>query len=197
MMAFDTGPGNVMMDHAMRRRLGRAYDAGGAVAAQGRVDQTLLDELLAHPYFTRRVPRSAWRLDFGAAFADDILARHVALSTEDLLATFTNFTAIAISRAITEHVPGLLEIDLLIASGGGTRNDFLLQRLRAHLPNSLRLTLSDEFGMPSQFKEAIKCAALAHATINQIANNIPAASGAERFGILGKLVYPPRLARGT
>lgn len=71
----------------------------------------------------------------------------------------------------------------------------MMERLAAHMPKGLRLTLSDEFGIPAAFKEAIKFAVLAHATINLLANNIPAASGAKRFGILGKLVQPPRLAR--
>jgi anhydro-N-acetylmuramic acid kinase len=196
MMAFDTGPGNVMLDHAARARLGRAYDADGAAASAGQMDQVMLSELLAHPYFHRPVPRSAWRLDFGADYADAIFVRYARLSNEDLLATLTEFTAIAITRSITDHVGRLPEIRTLIASGGGTRNGHLLKRLAAHLPQALRLTTSDEFGMPSQFKEAIKFATLAHATINRLANNIPAASGAERFGILGKLTYPPRMALG-
>ena len=197
MMAFDTGPGNVMLDHVMRRRLGKPYDANGQTAARGQVHQPLLDEVLAHPYFHRPIPRSAWRLDFGSAYADQILEAYAVLSTEDLLATLTEFTAIAISHSITDHVERLAEIPVLIASGGGTRNGFLLERLRAHLPISLRLAISDEFGMPPQFKEAIKFATLAHATVNKLGNNIPAASGASRFGILGKLVLPPRMAQGV
>jgi anhydro-N-acetylmuramic acid kinase len=70
-----------------------------------------------------------------------------------------------------------------------------MERLAAHMPKGLRLTLSDEFGVPAAFKEAINFAALAHASVNGLANNIPAALGAKRFGILGKLVQPPRLAK--
>ncbi|WP_159014438.1 anhydro-N-acetylmuramic acid kinase [Acidisoma sp. S159] len=197
MMAFDTGPGNVMLDQAARARLSQAYDADGATAARGRIDQTMLGELLAHPYFHRPVPRSAWRLDFGSEYADAVFRKYSGLSSEDLFATLTEFTAIAITRSIADNVSRLAEIRTLIASGGGTRNGFLMKRLAAHLPSSLRLAASDEFGMPAQFKEAIKFATLAHATINRLANNIPAASGAERFGILGKLVYPPRMALGA
>lgn len=197
MMAFDTGPGNVMLDHVARARLGKPYDADGAAAALGRIDQGLLDTLLAHPFFHRPPPRSAWRLDFGAGYADARMAEHPHLSAEDLLATFTEFTAIAISRSIRDHVEGLGRIDALLASGGGTRNGFLMQRLAAHLPSSLRLARSDEFGIPAAYKEAIKFATLAHATVNHLGNNIPAASGASRFGILGKIALPPRLARGV
>jgi anhydro-N-acetylmuramic acid kinase len=94
----------------------------------------------------------------------------------------------------SDHVERLAEIEFLLASGGGTRNAYLMQRLAARLPRSLRLTLSDEFGIPAAFKEAIKFAPLAHATVNHLANNIPAASGASRYAILGKIVFPPRMA---
>jgi anhydro-N-acetylmuramic acid kinase len=194
MMAFDTGPGNVMMDHVARKFLGKPYDANGETASRGKVDQALLDELLKHPFFHRPPPRSAWRLDFGADYADARIAENPHLPPEDLLATFTQFTAIAISRSIEDHVKRLGEIPALLASGGGTRNAYLMRRLAERLPKSLRLTRSDEFGIPAAFKEAIKFATLAHATVNHLANNIPAASGASRFGILGKTVLPPRLA---
>ena len=155
----------------------------------------MVSSLTAHDFFHRPPPRSAWRLDFGSSYADQRMAEHAHLSAEDLLATFTEFTTIAITRSITDHVERLAEIKVLIASGGGTRNGFLMKRLGSRLPSTLRLTTSDEFGIPAQFKEAVKFATLAHATMNHLANNIPAASGAERFGILGKLVLPPRMAR--
>jgi anhydro-N-acetylmuramic acid kinase len=119
------------------------------------------------------------------------------LSPEDLLATFTEFTAVSIARSIRDHIPILSEINTLIASGGGVRNANLMERLKRRLPSGLHLTLSDEFGIPAQYKEAIKFAALALAAQRHLANNIPAASGASRFAILGKLVAAPRLAQGA
>jgi anhydro-N-acetylmuramic acid kinase len=196
MMAFDTGPGNVMLDHTMRQRLGQPYDKNGAVAAKGTIDEKLMGRLKEHDFFKRPVPRSAWRLDFGSSYLDRQIAEFGHLSTEDLMATFTEFAAYAITRSITDNVKTLNEISVIMASGGGTRNPTLMARLKEYMPKGLRLTTSDEFGVPPQFKEAIKFATLAHGTINQLANNIPAASGASRFGILGKLVQPPRLAKG-
>ncbi len=195
MMAFDTGPGNVMIDHVARERLGKPYDKNGETARKGKVDEKLMAHFKAHDYFARPVPRSAWRLDFGSSYADAFLRDHNHLSTEDLLATVTEFAAYSIVRSITDNVKSLGEISTIMASGGGTRNEFLMERLAAHMPKGLRLTLSDEFGVPAAFKEAIKFATLAHATLHGLANNIPAASGAKRFGILGKLVQPPRLAK--
>lgn len=196
MMAFDTGPGNVMIDHATRALLGTPYDADGAAAASGKVDKALLARLLTHDFFQRKAPRSAWRLDFGSAFADRHIAENASLSPRDILATFTEFTAASIVKAIVDMVPILPEISTLAASGGGVRNAHLMRRLKTLLPAGLRLTTSDEFGIPAQYKEAVKFAALALAAKLHIANNIPAASGASRFAILGKLVAAPRLAKG-
>jgi anhydro-N-acetylmuramic acid kinase len=195
MMAFDTGPGNVMIDHVMRAKFGMPYDKDGAIARSGKVDDRLMSWLKEHDFFQRPVPRSAWRLDFGSAYADRFMAEFSHLSPKALLATVTEFAAYAIVRSIVDNVRSLDRISTIMASGGGTRNAYLMERLAAHMPKGLRLTLSDEFGVPAAFKEAIKFAVLAHATVNQLANNIPAASGANRFGILGKLVQPPRLAR--
>src|SRR5271165_6503483 len=197
MMAFDTGPGNVMLDYAARVLLGKPYDADGAAAARGKVDCALLSRLLNHGFFSRKPPRSAWRLDFGSSFADKHIAENRNLTPADLLATFTEFTAMSVSHSIRDHVPILGEISTLIGSGGGVRNKVLMERLRANLPSGLRLAVSDEFGIPAQYKEAVKFAALALAAQLQLANNIPAASGASRFAILGKLVAAPRLARGV
>lgn len=195
MMAFDTGPGNVMIDHAIKRLEGKPYDANGDTARRGTIIPELLDELTAHEFFSRPVPRSAWRLDFGSTYADEAIDRYVSRSTEDLLATFTEFTAIAISRSIVDHVENLLEMKALIASGGGVRNSFLIERLRARLPESLKFHVSDEFGIPAPYKEAIKFGTLAFAHMHDLANNIPAACGASEFAVLGKRVTPPRVAK--
>lgn len=194
MMAFDTGPGNVMMDHAARKLFGRRYDASGEVAASGKVSDVLLAELKEHPFFKRHPPRSAWRLDFGAKYADDVMQRFASLGPSDIMATFCAFTAWGITTSIKDHVKRLSEVLVLIASGGGVRNATLMSMLREQLPSGLRLTTSDEYGIPPQFKEAVKFGTLAFATRKHLANNIPAASGASSFAVMGKTVLPPRYA---
>jgi anhydro-N-acetylmuramic acid kinase len=194
MMAFDTGPGNVMIDHAATQLLGIPYDANGQTAARGTVNPGMLDRLTQHPYFQRQPPRSAWRLDFGAGYADQAIADAGNLHADDILATLTAFTAWAIDRSIRDHVHNLDEISTLIASGGGVRNATLMRMLGDRLPDTLRLTTSDEFGLPPQYKEAIKFGVLAFAHRHGLANNIPAASGASAFAVLGRAVEPPRLA---
>ena len=196
MMAFDTGPGNVMIDHAMRELYGREYDEDGTVAASGTVDPTMLAELKNHHFFQRKPPRSAWRLDFGADYAQGFLDRYSSLSNEDLVATFTEFTAFAILQSIIDNVPGFGGVSEIIASGGGVRNATLMARLKElFAENGVELTTSDKYGIPPQYKEAIKFATLAFANMHNIANNIPAASGATSFAILGKLTKPPRWGR--
>lgn len=192
MMAFDTGPGNIMIDRAMRELFGTSYDRDGATAARGTVDEALLATLLRNPFFDRTPPRSAWRLDFGDDTARRIIAENSHLSGEDIVATFTQFTAVTIAKAIYDWVPEHSRTGELIASGGGVLNATLLAGIREQLrPLGLQLTLSDEFGIPAQYKEAIKFAALAWTNVQGLANNIPAASGASSFASLGKLVRAP------
>lgn len=197
MMAFDTGPGNVMIDHAMGALFGQPYDRDGATAARGQVRQDLLAELRRHPFFRRPPPRSAWRLDFGASYAEEVMARHADLRPEDLVATFTAFTAWAIGSSLQAHIPDLDRVRTLIASGGGVRNRTLLAMVARELPESMGLALSDAHGIPAQYKEAVKFATLAYATTHSLANNIPSASGAAGYAVLGKTVLPPRAARGV
>lgn len=195
-IAFDTGPGNVMIDHIAKVRTGRAYDKDGELAARGSVIEPLLEKLLQHEFFERKPPRSAWRLDFGSAYVDGIIADNAEASTQDLLATLTMFTARSIERALVDFVVPRTAITKVVASGGGVRNLTLMknltQRLAAH---GVKTCVSDEFGMPAPYKEAIKFATLAFAAKNGLANNMPAAGGASSFAVLGKLSLAPRLAK--
>lgn len=196
MMAFDTGPGNVMIDQAMRDLYGKEYDSNGEIAASGVVDPEMYSELKSHPFFTRPVPRSAWRLDFAGDYTVSLLEKYKHLANEDLVATFTAFTAYAITRSISDNVPGFAGVTEIISSGGGVRNAALMRELSKLMnEHGIEVVTSDKYGIPPQYKEAIKFATLAFANMNGIANNIPAASGASKFAILGKLTKPPRMAK--
>ena len=198
MRAFDCGPGNVMIDQAMRVLYGKEYDANGEVAAQGTVNEEMLAEMLEHPFFKREIPRCAWRLDFGAEYTQSMLDKYANLSSEDKLATITAFSAEAIARAFSEFIlPTGLGVDRLIASGGGVRNATLMTMIAERLPEGVKLETSDVIGIPPQYKEAIKFATIAFSTKRSIADNIPAACGATKFGVLGKLVLPPSQAKLT
>lgn len=197
MMAFDTGPGCVMLDHTARRLFDKAYDPDGSIAASGTVDAPMLADLLAHPYFQRPPPRSAWKLDFGAAYCDGMIDKYAALPDNDIMATFCAFTAASIAVALRDYIPDLGDVDTVAASGGGTRNTALMGFIADQLPAGVRLTTTDEYGIPAQFKEAIKFAVLGYAAINHVANNIPACSGATRYTVMGRLALAPRYTKGA
>lgn len=142
MMAFDTGPGNVMIHHVVKARTGRGYNKDGELAAKGKAIEPLLAQLQTHDFFSRKPPRSAWGLDFGAMYADDILKQYSAASTEDLLATLTLFTALSITRSLVEFVLPRTSITRVIASGGGVRNATLMANLASQLSkHNLKLSL--------------------------------------------------------
>ena len=193
MRAFDTGHGNVMIDHSMRHFFGRPYDNDGEIAATGRIHPEMIDCLLDHPFYARKPPRSARRLDFGSATADRMLETWKHLPPEDVIATLTRFTAISITSSVRELVGDVAGVDTLVCSGGGTRNPVLMRHLAELAP--VRVTTSDEFGVPPQFKEAVKFGTLGFANMNLLANNIPACSGATSFTIMGKLQWPPQMVR--
>jgi anhydro-N-acetylmuramic acid kinase len=197
MMAFDTGPGCVMVDHTARRLFGKPYDPDGSIAASGTVNPQMMADLLAHPYFQRKPPRSAWKLDFGAGYCDGMIDSYAHIPHADIMATFTAFTAKSIAIALRDYIPDLGGIDTVAASGGGARNPTLMANVKTELPPGVRLTTTDEFGIPGQFKEAIKFAVLGYAALNHVANNIPACSGATRYTVMGRLALAPSKTRGA
>jgi anhydro-N-acetylmuramic acid kinase len=198
MVASDCGPGNVLVDHCARTLYNMSCDYDGKIAASGKVNEELLAELNDHPYFKRPKPRSGWRNDFSSEYGDSIMKKYSHLKGEDLMTTFCVYTAESIIRTIKEFVPqeDLDQCDVLYASGGGVKNPTMMRFIQERLPKNMRLTTSDEIGIPSQYKEAVKFATIAYSTINHVANNIPAACHASEFNILGKIAVAPRHAKG-
>jgi anhydro-N-acetylmuramic acid kinase len=190
--AFDTGPGTMLLDAivAERTRGAAAYDAGGALAAAGSIDQPLLEAMLADEYFSLPPPKTTGRERFGAQF----LARHgdrlARVSLEDGLATLSELTAMTIASAI--EAAGMAR-SRTIVSGGGARNATLFGRLAKRLSQA-RVELSDAMGIPADAKEAIFFAVLGYETLRGRAANLPRATGAERAVPLGA-VAPFELAR--
>jgi anhydro-N-acetylmuramic acid kinase len=188
-VAFDTGPGNMVIDGVMRQiTLGRrSYDRDGRMAARGKVDQGLLKQMLRHPFLRHRPPKSTGREQFGQFYSEGFHrdAQNMKLTLEDMIATATAFTAATIAQAYRKFLPEMP--DEVILCGGGAHNVTLVSMLQRELPG-VKICASDEFGIDVDAKEAISFAILAQATFNGVANNIPSATGADGPVVLGKIV---------
>jgi anhydro-N-acetylmuramic acid kinase len=188
--AFDTGPGNMVIDQFMQILFSKPFDRSGEVALRGKVQQPILDEMLRDPYFRRRPPKTAGREDFGREYVDALLRRHRRAPKPDLIATATAFTAQSIAQALEAFVLSKNMYRDYVVSGGGSRNKTLLRMLSEETSRlGLRLRQSDDFGIPSQAKEAVAFALLAYQTWRRRPGNIPSATGADRPAVLGKVSY--------
>ena len=190
-VGFDTGPGNMVSDALVRHFTGKReyYDAGGRVAALGKVNEPLLADALCHPFFSQPPPKSAGREQFG----QDFVARHFFTRRrarfEDLLRTSVELTARTIAGALERFVFPKAKIHRVIVSGGGAHNRLHMTRLAELLPK-LAVELSDRYGLPVDAKEAIAFAILADRTLHGLPGNLPSVTGARRAVVLGKIVKP-------
>ena len=191
--AFDTGPGNMMVDEACRRLFSVPFDEGGSIASRGHVDDAMLADLLSEPYFACEPPKSTGRELFGAAAVGRALEAHPKVSAEDVVATFTELTARSIADACRDFVEPRLDggLDELIVGGGGAHNATLVGRLSALMPGTHVLTQED-LGFSSDAKEAIAFAILGNQTIHGRPSNVPSATGARMPVVLGNITNPPR-----
>src|SRR5271157_2890095 len=190
-VGFDTGPGNMVTDALVRHFTGEReyYDAGGRVAALGKVNDPLLADALCHPFFLQPPPKSAGREQFGQDFVEDYFLSRRRARFEDLVRTSVELTARTVAGALSRFVFPDKKIDRLIVSGGGAHNRLLMKRLAELLPH-LTVELSDRYGLPVDAKEAIAFAILADRTLHGLPGNLPSVTGARRPVVLGKIVRP-------
>jgi anhydro-N-acetylmuramic acid kinase len=198
-IAFDNGPGNMVIDALALELFGKQFDRSGAIAAEGRVLEPALAAALRNPYFQLKPPRTSGREQFGRDFAMTFLATCQRYSTkpEDAIATATALTAETIAGSYKRFVQrrmraaGQQRISIdYIVSGGGARNHTLMAMLAQRLePLGCELAASEEFGLPVEAKEAAAFALLAWQTWHRLPGNVPAATGARRPAILGQVTY--------
>jgi len=193
-LAFDSGPGNMLIDALMLELYRKPMDASGAIAATGAVLQPVLDKALRNPFFRKTPPKTAGREQFGREYAAKFLAdcRKFSKRKQDAIATATALTALSITDAYARFAAskmGSAPVDFIV-SGGGARNLTLMQQLDQLLkPQGCRVTSSDALGMPAEAKEAAAFALLAWQTWRHRPGNVPAATGAHRPAILGQVTY--------
>ena len=188
---FDTGPGNMVSDALVRHFTGgrEHYDAGGRVAARGRVNEAVLAELLRYPFFSEAPPKSAGREQFGRHFVESYFLSRRRARFEDLLRTALELTARTLVDAVARFVVQETRMDRMIVSGGGAHNRTLLKRLAELLPQ-VTVELSSRHGLPVDAKEAIAFAILGDRTLHGLPGNLPRVTGARRGVVLGKTLHP-------
>jgi anhydro-N-acetylmuramic acid kinase len=206
-VAFDTGPGNMVIDAVTERLFGKPFDRGGKIAASGRVLGPVLERLLRRPFFRKRPPKAAGREEFGREFVGEFLRSCHGARKQDVVATATALTAKSIADAVGRFLlkgiatprrsaanaqPGAAvpTFQEMIVSGGGVRNATLVRMLSNELtPLGVQIRFTDEFGLPSEAKEAVAFAVLAYETWHRRPGNVPSATGAKRLAVLGKITF--------
>ena len=193
-VAFDTGPGNMVVDAVTEHLFGKPFDRNGRLAARGEPIDRVLRELLRNMYFRQKPPKTAGREQFGREFVRELLRLCRRADDNDVVATATALTARSIGIAVRKFVLPLVEPPArfreFVVSGGGTKNATLMAMIREELaPLKMRVRTTDDLGMPSEAKEAAAFALLAYQTWRRLPSNVPSATGAERLAILGKVSY--------
>lgn len=190
-MAYDTGPGNMIMDYLASVFFDKACDEDGKIAASGKVDEDWLESILKHPYFQMAPPKTTGREDFGQKFAEQLLhdAKERGIEPKDAIATATALTATSIARSYLGFVRRKVEIQTVIIGGGGGQNKTLMQFLKKEWGGNVELLPHEHFGISTKFKEALLFALLAYTTYFGIPNNVPECTGASRRVCLGKIIH--------
>lgn len=194
--AFDTGPGNMIIDAVVSALTGGAktYDAGGAMAAEGRVDEALLAMLQQDPYYDMPLPKTTGRELFGVQYVGKILdyQRAHGLSDADVLATVTDLTAWSIADGYARYVLPKRQAAELVVGGGGSYNATLLGFLRTRFaPYGVQVRTQEDLGWSSDAKEAVAFALMADCCVREKPNVLPSVTGARAAAIMGKISLPP------
>jgi anhydro-N-acetylmuramic acid kinase len=195
-VAFDTGPGNMVIDAVTEALFDRRFDRGGKIAASGNLIEPVLQLLLARDFFRRKPPKTAGREEFGREFIRDFLRQCGRAPKADVVATATALTVRSVADAVRKLVIGKSvssesgPFREMILSGGGAKNHTLVRMLtEAVARRGLQVRFSDDFGLPTEAKEAVAFAVMAYETWNRRPSNVPSATGANRLAILGKISY--------
>lgn len=189
-LAYDTGPGNMVINALMKIFYNKEFDENGSIAMQGEISNELLTSLLKHAFFGKQIPKSTGREEFGDSFVNKILtmSNELKLTHEDIIATVTELTAHSISQSLKfSHLP-IENVNQLIISGGGIYNQALIRSLSKKFYKS-EILGTDDFNIPGDAKEAICFAVLANETISGNKANLPSVTGAETATILGSVVF--------
>ena len=193
--AFDTGPGNMIIDAVISAVTGgeKTYDAGGETAAKGKVCNALLDILNEEPYYRQPLPKTTGREHFGVQYTEKILSwwKENPIPVEDLLATVTDLTAYSIADAYERYVLPKYRASEIIVGGGGSYNATLLRFMKERFaPHGVSVRTQEDLGLSSDAKEAVAFALMADCCMRGKANTLPSVTGAEHPAVMGKISQP-------
>jgi len=186
--AFDTGPGNMIIDGMMKRLYNKRYDRNGMAASSGQLIPSLLQRLMTHPYLWISPPKSTGREIFNDDFIETLLRSYRSAPKQDIIATVTEFTALSIYLNYLEFVRDKTRLDELLASGGGVHNKYMMEALKRYFENVKIGTVENI--VPSDAKEAVCFAMLANELISGNPTNIPSVTGATKRTLLGTISVP-------
>ncbi|MCU5567940.1 anhydro-N-acetylmuramic acid kinase AnmK [Bacillus paranthracis] len=190
-IAFDTGPGNMIIDEVCQRLFQLPYDQNGEIAEQGEVVDEILTYCMNHPFLKMNPPKSTGREQFGEEFVSQLLKRYEKYSKENILTTVTMFTASSIVYHYKEFILPYYEIAEVILGGGGSYNDTLVEMIRYGLKDEkCTIFIQEDIGYSSEAKEAIAFAILANETYHRNPSNVPSATGPKKSVVLGNVTYP-------
>ena len=188
-IAFDTGPGNMMIDAAVQKLYGKKFDKNGEYASKGKLIPQLAEELKKHPYFALDIPKTTGREMFGEHYTYALLEKYQDYSKNDIIFTLTWFTAYSIAYHYKKYFIHHHNLDKCIIAGGGAYNDCLINLIKRELPE-IEILIQEELGYSSEAKEAIAFVILGNQTYHMRPSNVPSATGARKSVILGQITYP-------
>lgn len=194
--AFDTGPGNMIIDEVVQRLKGVKYDKDGYFASQGKIIEGMLKELLDIPYISKKPPKTTGREMFGSSFVDSLLKKWGIHKDFDIITTVTAFTAYSIYINYKLYIFDKYSVDEVIISGGGSYNKTLVNMIKDLLANC-SVMIQEDLGYSSDAKEAVAFAVLANETLNGICSNIKGATGARERVVLGNITPGKKFFRGN
>lgn len=185
-VAFDTGPGNMIINALCEHFYEEKFDKDGEYAKNGQVNKELLDEMMSHPYIAKPYPKTTGREEFGNEYTENLLARWTEqIEPDDFIATATLFTAQSIAANVTSFIDDRTD---LIVGGGGSYNKSLMAMIQKLLP-TVHVKTQEEIGFSSEAKEAIAMTVLANQTLHHLPSSAPSATGAVKAALLGKITY--------
>lgn len=188
-IAFDTGPGNMMIDAAVQKLYGEKFDKNGEYASKGELIFPLAEELKKHPYFALDIPKTTGRELFGEHYTYALLEKYQDYNKNDIIFTLTWFTAYSIAYHYKKYFIHQYNLDKCIIAGGGAYNKCLINLIKRELPE-MEILVQEDLGYSSEAKEAIAFVMLGNQTYHRRPSNVPSATGASKSVILGQITYP-------